>query len=133
MFDDIGGKLKPFAKVYTVIGMGIVMIAAIILLFSIGFLGFVYGVIGCISVWATGAMMYGIGQAVENTDALRKKLAPETLLPGSQESETPVYQPTPKRKPWKCASCGMENQGHIAYCNGCGTSRAWSEAQQKEE
>lgn len=131
MFDDIGSKLKPFAKVYTVIGMGIVMIAAIILLFSIGFLGFVYGVIGCISVWATGAMMYGIGQAVENTDALRKKLAPETLEPEQQRE--PVYQPAPKRESWSCVSCGTENMGHIAYCNGCGTSRAWFEAQKNEE
>lgn len=79
MFENIGSKLKDFAKVYTVIGMALVVIAAIVLLASLGFLAVIYGLIGCVSVWATGAMAYGIGQAVENTDALRKKLAPETL------------------------------------------------------
>ena len=126
MFENIGSKLKDFAKVYTVIGMALIAIAAIILLFSVGFLGLLYGVIGCVSVWATGAMAYGIGQAVENTDALRKKLAPETLEP-----EEPGYQPVPKREPWVCVSCGMENMGHVPYCNGCGTSREWSNAKKE--
>jgi hypothetical protein len=127
MFDNIGSKLKSIAHWYTVIGMILVVILAFIMLGSLGFLALIYGVIGCLSVWVSGAVIYGIGQAVENTDILRKKLAAETLEP-----EAPVYQPVSKREPWACVSCGMENMGHIPYCNGCGTSREWSNAKKEE-
>ncbi len=128
MFDNIGSKLKAVAHWYTVIGMILVVILAFILVGSLGFLALIYGVIGCLSVWVSGAMMYGIGQAVENTDVLRKKLAPESL-----EHEQPAYQLAPKLESWVCVSCGMENMGHIPYCNGCGTSREWSKARKEEK
>ena len=71
MFDNIGGKIKGFAKVVCGIGIAISVIIGLLSLNAITAL-LIIG-IGSLSSWIGSFMTYGFGQLIENTDILVKQ------------------------------------------------------------
>lgn len=127
MFDNIGGKIKGFAKVVAWLG---IILSVIIGFLSIETGGILIIIIGSVSSWVGSFVLYGFGQLVENSDKLVGNL-PNTDTP----SETAIPD-APAREPvipWICFSCGTENHGRRAYCIHCNTSRVWSEEKSKQE
>lgn len=50
------------------------------------------------------------------------------------------FEPHPRNVPasapktnWTCAECGTYNLGRVQNCQGCGVTRAWSDAQKENE
>lgn len=71
MFDNIGGKIKGLTTAIAVIGIGISVIAGIILMFTISFLsGLLVAVVGGVSCYVGSFFAYGFGQLIENSDIL---------------------------------------------------------------
>lgn len=124
MFDNIGGKLKTLASAVMIIGC----IASVIL----GLLNVVNLLIltplGCLISWIAALPLYGIGQAVENSEKILSRLPAEEESSVSQEAtQTPAVSPVPKNTPWVCFSCGTNNLANHAYCAKCNVSRGWSD------
>ena len=70
MFNNIGGKLKMVAEIFTVTGI-IVSIIFGILMFAENFLyGLLIMIAGSLISWLSSLVMYGFGHLIENTDKL---------------------------------------------------------------
>lgn len=127
MFDNIGGKIKGFAKIVAWLG---IILSVIIGLLSMATGGILIMIIGGVSSWVGSFVLYGFGQLVENSDKLVANL-PNSDSPA--ETAVPVAPVREPVKAWVCFSCGTENPGQRAYCMQCNTSRAWSEEKAKQE
>ena len=71
MFDNVGGKLKTVAKVEMIIGIVVSVILGFTF-FSGGrvFAGLLIVIVGVLSSWLGSLVIYGIGQAVENSEMI---------------------------------------------------------------
>lgn len=127
MFDNIGGKIKGFAKIVAWLG---IILSVIIGLLSLATGGLLIMIIGCVSSWVGSFVLYGFGQLVENSDKLVASLPNNDKPAETVKSAVPVREPV---NPWVCFSCGTENPGQRAYCMQCNTSRAWSQEKSKQE
>lgn len=91
LFENVGGKLKTLAIVATVIGMMGSVIAGFIFFTISPITGILIILGGCLCSWLGSLAMYGLGQAVENTDkilAIQRKLAqtPPSASPTAEHS-----------------------------------------------
>ena len=127
MFSNVGKTLKNMA--WGVLAVGILASLVLGLMAWYGFI-LVFGV-GFLLSWITGAVLYGLGQAVENSDKCVAILAsaygvdPDTLLKNEPE---PAHTKG-GREPWTCFGCGSHNSGSQSYCPQCHGTRGWSDAQ----
>ena len=77
MYNDIGHKVKIVAKVFCWLGI-IVSVAAAVSRFSSRYgqaSGILLLLIGPLTSWLASLTMYGFGQLVENSDAIREQTA----------------------------------------------------------
>ena len=121
MFENIGSKLKILAVVEVILGV----IASIIYGFSLIAIGMVLVgviiiVVGSVASWAGSWMAYGIGEAVENSEAILRRLRQ------SESVQNPAYAPKTAPKvagpdEWKC-ECGRVNKKYVTTCP-CGKNR----------
>lgn len=84
MFDNIGRKIRALARIVFfvgILGSGIGMLVMWITGgglgnrvggFTIFVTGLIIGLLGCLASWACGCVLYGFGQLVEDTEAIRQ-------------------------------------------------------------
>ena len=121
MFDNIGEKLKKLAKVEAILGI----IASIISGFStidkeMVLVGVIIIVVGSVASWVGSWVTYGIGEAVENSEAILYRLRQ------SESVQNPAHAPQTAAKvagpdEWKC-ECGRVNKKYVTTCS-CGKNR----------
>ena len=134
MFDNIGGKIKNLATVICVIGI----IASVILAIALWSqnerynptvaLGFGVLIGGCVGSWVGSFFMYGFGQLIEDTSAIR-----ELLKNGAESKVAPVENvqkeffkvPVEKKNTsvWECPKCLGYNSSEVDKCQYCGKSK----------
>ena len=121
MFDNIGEKLKKLAKVEAICGI----IASVL----VGFVemgngtvlaGIITIVVGSVASWVGSWVTYGIGEAVENSEAILYRLRQ------SESVQNPACAPKTAPKvagpdEWKC-ECGRVNKKYVTTCS-CGKNR----------
>lgn len=155
MFDNIGGKIKTLAVVVCVVGMIASLIFAIVLWSMDSYrtptiaLGFGVLIGGCVASWVGSFFMYGFGQLIEDTGAIRKALEKpnecvrektaavpvENNKESSQKKTMPVAfsKPAPTNdislayaekgvgtNGWVCKKCNTKNVAYDRYCKNCG-------------
>ena len=127
MFDKIGSKLKDTAQVLTWFGIVGSVIAGVVLLFvSHAIIGIATAISGSLISWLSSLALYGLGQLIENTDALvansKKQNSTPNAVPSDymrrkavidkQESENG------KTHKWRCSNCGnLISESVCPYCN----------------
>lgn len=100
MFKNIGRKIKMLAKVICWIGIIFSLIAGIILI-AIGaqhwngevtvITGVIVLILGPISSWLGSFTLYGFGELIDSTQAIRNRIAPEQI-PQPYYPQQPTYQ-----------------------------------------
>lgn len=71
MYDNIGGKIKQFAKLCAGIGIAISVMCGLAVMAAAGLLvGVLVAAIGGVASWVGSFVLYGFGQLVENSDKL---------------------------------------------------------------
>ncbi len=137
MFDNIGGKLKSVARIITVSGIIVSIVAGILTLRYNG-LGIVIALLGSLVSWASSIALYGFGQLVENSDrmvAMQKQLlqtsgvsASEPFAASKRASTPPkpvdnvlsqsISHENPPQKQRRCVYCGEILRSDV--CEMCG-------------
>ena len=134
MFDNVGGKLKTVAKVEMIIGI----VASVILGFTFltgdrVFAGLLIVIVGVLSSWFGSLVIYGVGQAVENSETILYSTRTQTNseVNKSKMSSSPaklehqVIDEMAAQKEangeWHC-ECGRVNKKYVSTCV-CGKSR----------
>ena len=134
MFDNVGGKLKTVAKVEMIIGI----VASVILGFTFltggrVFAGLLIVIAGVLSSWFGSLVIYGIGQAVENSETILYSTRTQTNseMNKSKMSSSPaklehqVIDEMAAQKEangeWHC-EFGRVNKKYVSTCV-CGKSR----------
>ncbi len=128
MFDNIGGKIKAFAKAVCWIGI----------IFSIGFgiyliyheiykEGVVWLIVGPLSSWIGTFVLYGFGELIESVDNIEYKIDQLVEPPKQNEgalskllNNNSVRQEEEKQG-WKC-QCGRVNPLFVGTC-ACGKNK----------
>lgn len=140
MFDNIGGKIKTWAKVLCWIGMLTSVIVGIVTMvagssgaryYGSGmtaggfFGGLLIAVVGALASWIGSFLLYGFGELIETSKAIEKKLA---LLPvnspqiGEKQNGNSTTAPTVTGT-WRCQKCGARNPYGVSSCEACGGNR----------
>ena len=144
MFDNIGGKIKNLATVICVIGI----IASVILAIALWSqnerynptvaLGFGVLIGGCVGSWVGSFFMYGFGQLIEDTSAIRDLLSrqgkSETVqMEASVMKQKTENMPTVQAMPvgmfkteiagWTCPKCKFFNASSKDVCSLCGETK----------
>lgn len=148
MFDNVGNKLKSIASIFAFLGIAASVILGLIVLFgSSVILGLLIMVFGSFLSWVSNLVIYGIGEAVENSQiaaqyAIRAKKEsegseqanqPQTFYTASapvqkqsnsygQVNQPQTFRTAPASGQWKCPACGRTNQGYVSTC-ACGRDR----------
>ena len=132
LFENVGGKLQKLAIFTTVIGMIGSVIAGFPYFEISPITGILIILVGCLCSWLGSLAMYGLGQAVENTDrilAMQRKLAqtPPSASPTAEyspmtnapQAASPVVTKNPFRVEAKpCPHCGEMVKS--STCSMCG-------------
>ena len=139
MFENIGSKLKGLAVAEVILGViasiiyGFAVIADEMVLVSI-----IIIVVGSVTSWMGSWVTYGIGEAVENSEAILRRLRQSeseqnySCFNNSGSSASASYSANPARAPqtaakvagadeWKC-ECGRVNKKYVTTCP-CGKNR----------
>ena len=154
MFNNIGSKLKGLAHFLC---WGGIVFSVIFGFASIENGGLILLVFGSLFSWIGSWAVYGLGQAVENTDklvaALKNDEVPEEPIAkpviiadpknwncpncGQEQDESALYcahcsttrdgKKYNHNADWKCFNCGTVNAGASKFCSGCKVSKVWSE------
>ena len=98
MFDDIGRKLKTLAKVSTILGIIGSVIAGCALMGDDFLTGLLILVLGSVFSWIGSFTVYGLGQLIENTDALVKQ-GQVQVQQGRVQIQQNVSTPAPQAAP----------------------------------
>ena len=138
MFDNIGGKIKALAVVLCILGMVLVVILGCMLFEDSVLTGLVTIVAGCVASWIGSFFVYGFGQLVEDTSAIRE------ALKGQSKTETvkkalPIQEQRPTKSSvaqavpsvakkvevsgWTCSKCQFFNTTSKDKCSLCGESK----------
>ena len=135
MFDNIGKKIKGFAKLVCWIGIIASCIVGLVLLI-VGanmyagemfiLMGLCVAAIGSLLSWLGSFMTYGFGELIDKTAGIY-------MLMGGKEDEKTVPQQTSLdetsnvvRKSvdsWICPNCGRKYEFWVKKCVQCGTDR----------
>ena len=138
MFDNIGSKLKKYAKISTILGIIGYVISGIAMMRDSFLTGLLVMVLGSLLSWIASFTIYGLGHLIENTDELVKQgrmaaqppiaSAPQPApvpTPAAQAVPTPVApaQVTPPTAPHSpSVISGSTGLGEgIVRCPHCGT------------
>ncbi len=116
MFENAGKMIKGAAKVATVLGIILSVLGAV----SSGGLWIVVLIVGCLSAWLGGLMIYGFGELVESTRRIADRIAPEEAAEEAavrDETDRPILPPG-----WTCPHCGTRNKIGEHRCSQCGKS-----------
>ena len=109
MFDNIGGKLKGLATVEVCLGILGSVISGIALMVSVNFIvGLLTIVFGSFLAWVGSWLIYGVGEAVENSEEILRKLRQNACNP----------MKTTGADEWEC-ECGRVNKKYVTTC-ACG-------------
>lgn len=142
MFDNIGEKIKGYAKfifaIYVIAGV----IGAIVTWVAVGgFGGFLlFLLVAAFSViigYLSVMFVYAFGDLVENTARIRKNT--EEIYNIDYETYSHIYDrdakkntanPTPissnvhYSSSWRCSVCDVQNNAEDKFCKGCGSVRS---------
>lgn len=133
MFENIGGKLKGLAYFLCIIGIIFSIFYGFYLIFSdrgiydvSGTVGVLYLVFGPLISWVSAWALYGIGEAVENSENANYRI-------GSLKSQIDNIEKTLKQRElhtsisdkkqkdvWECSKCGKTNVLSNDVCWNCG-------------
>ncbi len=96
MFENIGDKIKTVTQVFCAIGIGICVIAGLVLMFSSQFLlGILIGVLGSVVCYLGSFFAYGFGQLIENSDILVAEIKKRNHAAASAENASVVKTAAP--------------------------------------
>ena len=119
MFENVGTKLKVLANIIAILGIIGSIVCGLYLVKESVLIGILTMVCGSIGSWVTALIIYGIGEAADNSrgSALspqpKRRLAPSTTkLP-----KTPMA-PLTVRDSKRCPHCGDTVRSKI--CDMCG-------------
>ena len=80
MFNNIGGKIKALASIFTWIGIIISLIIGLLFIFAdshVVVIGILIIIIGSLMSWISSWLLYGFGDLIENSSIIARKLSPE--------------------------------------------------------
>lgn len=139
-YDNVGGKIKNFAKWSCMVTIRLIWIAATITFIALvsneftaklWWIPLVSAIVGPIFVWIGSWTMYAFGEFVEDTHAIRSKYYPiveeqayrEAEEIAKRESEEEAQK---KAQPFICPKCSnVVNYGDTS-CSSCGQQFDWS-------
>lgn len=147
MFDNIGGKIKGYAKIIFAIFVIAGIIGAIATWILVGgFGGFmlflVVGAFSIIAAYLSVMFIYAFGDLVENSEYIRKNT--EEIYNINYETYSKIYDATTKEDTapinlgtiqstvktdntplggWVCKKCDTRNNEGVKYCKSCGADR----------
>ena len=75
MFDNIGAKIRGLAKVISVLGIFASIVIGLFTVVVADVAGIIVIIVGMIASWCAGFFIYGFGQLIEDTQAIRKSNA----------------------------------------------------------
>ena len=124
MFENIGGKLKAFAKISFWVGMVFAVLLGIVE--AAQSKSFLLGVLET-ALWALGIWLEAVGDMAEKSaenNKLLTKLAASQLEPEpkrvSRLDALSKDEPARPADGWLCEQCGMRNSSGARFCKGCG-------------
>lgn len=140
MFNNIGGKIKGWAKAVCWIGIvgSVIMGIAIAVTGSsslstygyyrggVGagdiFGGIFVAAIGALVSWVNSFLLYGFGELIDTSKAIEHKLAHMSF--GNPQPQSDVKQggsvAPGASEGWRCEKCGKFNPYGKLFCNECG-------------
>lgn len=91
MFNNIGGKIKALASLFTWIGIIISLVIGLLFIFADSHgvvIGILIIVIGSLMSWISSWLLYGFGDLIENSSIIARKLSPEDFEDEETTTET---------------------------------------------
>lgn len=91
MFNNIGGKIKALASIFTWIGIIISLIIGLLFIFAdshVVVIGILIIIIGSLMSWISSWLLYGFGDLIENSSIIARKLSPEDFEDEETTTET---------------------------------------------
>ena len=91
MFNNIGGKIKALASLFTWIGIIISLVIGLLFIFADSngvVIGILIIVIGSLMSWISSWLLYGFGDLIENSSIIARKLSPEDFEDEETTTET---------------------------------------------
>lgn len=91
MFNNIGGKIKALASLFTWIGIIISLVIGLLFIFADSngvVIGILIIVIGSLLSWISSWLLYGFGDLIENSSIIARKLSPEDFEDEETTTET---------------------------------------------
>ena len=125
MFSNIGGKIKTLAVVVCVLGSIASFVSGVIMLTVGAVNGLLIILVGVLGSWIGTLCLYGFGQLIEDTSAIRELLKSKSLPQAEPDKEIqkPVVAiPTDKQYAvaWRCTKCLGLNGDGVEKCVFCG-------------
>ncbi|MBE6917110.1 MAG: hypothetical protein E7470_04295 [Ruminococcaceae bacterium] len=133
MYEWVGTKIKSLTKIICGIGIAVSVIGGVVLIFTANFLtGIIVAVVGALSSWISGFMLYGYGEIVDNLMEMNYRLQHMDVGASGKDSfyvyaQDGVYTETPENG-WRCA-CGRV---HLAYESSCVCGKSKRDAMTKQ-
>lgn len=118
MFNNVGSKIKVFAKITAWIGIVICVIYGFVMLVSVedmALIGLLIMTVGSLASWGSALILYGFGHLIENSDILISQVS-KTSSQNTIKNDTPsTYSSAHK---WRCSRCGnMISEEICPICN----------------
>jgi predicted lipid-binding transport protein (Tim44 family) len=121
-------KVKFFVGFYGVLAV-VSALGMIILFFTAGLIGLVYGIIGVILFASIMRAFEVLGDIADNS-AKALKIAREaadgsgsSAAPAPMRENRPPVISTPQGEKWTCTKCGQSNSAQQIQCKGCAEYR----------
>jgi cytochrome b subunit of formate dehydrogenase len=134
LYENIGGKIKNWAKWIFIIEAIGAIITGFVLLFTDEYL-ILYGLLtlvcGPIVAWVGSWILYAFGELVEDVHAVRKKYYPIAEEQANREAEEKAKREAKelaqkKAQTFSCPKCSNTvNYGDVS-CGSCGQQFDWS-------
>ena len=131
MFDNIGEKIKIFAKTVCWIGIVLSIVSGILLMGASGVVGVLAIIIGSLASWIGSFTLYGFGELIEKTAEIAENTKKnnindqlETLLGLTNGGNTKITESDKNLLSdggWKC-DCGKVQAKYVSSCS-CGRSK----------
>lgn len=131
MYNDIGRKLKGIASTLCGIVIAIACVSGLIVMFQSFWIGLLEIVGGSVIGWCGFAMLYAIGELVDNSTNTRAYVEVIYQTMASGKVSVPEVAPTAKKSDekealWYCSECGFPNGAEEKVCSYCGKQREQS-------
>lgn len=136
MYDDIGVKLKGFAKgIFIVEAIGSFIAGVILMLndsgdfgsiFEPGLLGVLIMIFGPIAAWVSSLFIYGFGELIDKACEIAENTSPKSESVPTAEPENEVQAPNMLKENWPCPNCGKTIETDT--CGFCGYTETHNNA-----